>query len=200
RNRFFDRHVQYIGNRLALEAYLQGLAVVSLALTGFTRHMNIREKLHLDQAKSRTFTRFAAPTLHIQCKPSGLVPTDFGLRKLGEEVPDLREYACVRRGVRTRRSTDRGLIDFNDFVDVVESIDLLVRQRLPARIVEPLIENREQGIMDKRRLSAARHTRDAGERSQWNPEVDVLQVVTGRPLQHQRFSATGTALRRIRHL
>src|SRR5690606_12553715 len=77
RNRFFIRHVQYIGNGLALEAYLQGLAVVSLARTGFTRHMNIREKLHLDQAKSGTFTRVAAPALHIERKPSGLVPTDF---------------------------------------------------------------------------------------------------------------------------
>ena len=36
-----DGHVEYIGNALTLEAYLEGFAVVTLAMTLLTGHLNV---------------------------------------------------------------------------------------------------------------------------------------------------------------
>src|SRR5271155_1549 len=46
--RFFTRHVKYVGDRLASERNLERVAVVASALAYLARDVNIRKEVHLD--------------------------------------------------------------------------------------------------------------------------------------------------------
>jgi hypothetical protein len=46
--RLLDRHVQHVGDRLALEADLQGVAVITLAVADLAGDVDVRQELHLD--------------------------------------------------------------------------------------------------------------------------------------------------------
>jgi hypothetical protein len=61
-----DRHVQHVGDRLALEDDLQRLAVVALALADVAGDVDIRQEVHLDLDDAVALAGLAAATLDIE--------------------------------------------------------------------------------------------------------------------------------------
>ena len=127
--RLLDREVEDIGDVLALERDVEGVAVVARALAHLARHVHVGEEVHLDADRAVARARLAAATLHVEREPARLVAAH--LRFLGgrEQRADLVEHAGVRGRVRTRRAPDRRLVDVDDLVEVLGAFDGLVPAR-----------------------------------------------------------------------
>ena len=112
-----DSHVEHIVDRLTFVAYLQGLAVVALALTFLANHGHIREEVHLDKFHASALTGFATTALHIERETSGFVIADLGLGQLSEELADVVKHLGVGGWVGAWRAPNGGLVNFNDLVN-----------------------------------------------------------------------------------
>ena len=122
-----DRHVEHVGDRLALEADLERLAVVALAVALLARDVDVRQEVHLDLDLAVAAADLAAPALDVEREAAGLVAARPRLLRLGEQVADDVEQPGVRRRVRPRRAADRRLVDLDDLVELVEAGDAPVR-------------------------------------------------------------------------
>src|SRR6185436_2078687 len=71
--RLLDRHVEDVGDRLALEADVQRLAVVPLAVALLARHVDVRQEVHLDLDLPVAAAHLAAPALDVEGEAPRLV-------------------------------------------------------------------------------------------------------------------------------
>ena len=92
--------------------------------------------MHLDFDEPVALTCFAAPTFDVEGEPPGPIPAQLGLREIGEQLADRGEQAGIRGRIRARRTTDRALIDVDDFVDVIEPLQPIVSAGNDFRPVE----------------------------------------------------------------
>ena len=127
---FLDRHLQDVGDRLALESDLQGLAVVALALALVALDIDVGQEVHLDLDDAVALAGLAAAALHVEGEAAGLVAARLGFRQAGEPVADRREGAGIGRGVGARRAADRRLVDVDDLVEKFDALDLVVIARM----------------------------------------------------------------------
>ena len=136
--RLLDGHVEHVGDRLALEADVERLAVVALAVALLARHVDVGQEVHLDLDLAVAAADLAAPALDVEREAARLVAARPRLLRLGEQVADDVEQARVRRRVRARRAPDRRLVDLDDLVELVEAEDRRVRARPLPRAVQPV--------------------------------------------------------------
>src|SRR6201986_1367931 len=102
-----DRHLEDVGDVLALEAHLERLPVVALAVALLARDVYVRQEVHLDLDLAVAAAHLATTTLDVEREAAGLVATGACLRRLGEELAYLVEQADVGSGIGARRSADR---------------------------------------------------------------------------------------------
>ena len=195
--RLFDRHVEHVGDRLALEADVQRLAVVALAVALLARDVDVRQEVHLDLDLAVAAADLAAAALDVEREAAGLVAARARLLGLGVQVADLVEEADVGRRVRARRAADRRLVDADDLVQVLEALDALVRARPHPRAVELVGDGLVEDLVDQRGLARARHARDRAEDAQRHLDVDVLEVVLGRAHDLDVAGRLAALLRRL---
>src|SRR5687768_18222480 len=96
---FRDAHLEHVCDVLALEAHLQRLSVVALALTDLTGYVHVRKEVHLDLNRSLTRAGLAAAPAHVEREPSRLITPALRIRGLGEQFADVVEHAGVGGGV-----------------------------------------------------------------------------------------------------
>src|SRR3989442_8858770 len=130
------RQIEHVGDRLSFVPDLQGFPIVTPALTDFARNVDVGEEVHLDFDEPVALTRFAAAPLDVEGKPPGPVPAQLGLREIREQLPDRGEEAGIRGRIRARGATNRALIDVDDFVDLIETLQAIVGARNDLRTVE----------------------------------------------------------------
>ena len=176
-DRLLDGHVEHVGDRLALEADVERLLVVALAVALLARHVDVGQEVHLDLDLPVAAAHLAAPALDVEREAPGLVAARPRLLGLGEQVADDVEQAGVGRRVRARRAPDRRLVDLDDLVELVEAEHRGVRPRALARAVQAVGDRLEQDLVDQRRLARARHAGDAGQHAQRDVDVERLEVV-----------------------
>src|SRR5690606_17942812 len=63
---FVDRHVEHVGDRLALELHFERLPVVALALADVAGDINVGQEVHFDLEDAIALTFFAAATLDVE--------------------------------------------------------------------------------------------------------------------------------------
>ena len=117
-DRLLDRHVEHVGDRLALEAHLERLAVVALAVALLARHVDVRQEVHLDLDLAVAAADLAAPALDVEREAPRLVPARPRLLRARVEVADVVEQPDVGGRVGPRRAPDRRLVDVDDLVDL----------------------------------------------------------------------------------
>src|ERR1700732_2864260 len=61
-----DRHVEHVGDALALEGDLERLAVVALALADVALDVDVGQEVHLDLDDAVALARLAAPALDVE--------------------------------------------------------------------------------------------------------------------------------------
>ena len=127
--RLLDRHLEHVGDRLALEPDVEGLAVVALAVALLARHVDVGQEVHLDLDLPVAAADLAAPALDVEREAAGLVAARPRLLRLGEQLADLVEQPDVGGRVGPRRAPDRRLLDLDDLVELVQAGDAPVRPR-----------------------------------------------------------------------
>ena len=70
--RFGDRHLQHVGDRLALVVDLEGFAVVALAVADLARDVHVGQELHLDLQDAVALAVLAAAALDVEAEAAGL--------------------------------------------------------------------------------------------------------------------------------
>ena len=124
-----DRHVEHVGDALALELHLQRLAVVALAVADVAGDVDVGQEVHLDLDQAVALAGLAAAALDVEAEAAGLVAARLALGQAGEPVADLGEGAGVGRRVGARGAADRRLVDVDDLVEMFEAGDRLAGRR-----------------------------------------------------------------------
>src|SRR5882757_4837861 len=175
-----DRHVEHVGDRLALEQNIQRLAVVALAVADVAGDVDVGQEVHLDLDDAVALAGLAAAALDVEREAAGLVAARLRLRQAGEPLADRREGAGVGRRVGSWRAADRRLVDVDDLVEVFEPLDLVVRGGGFAGAVDLARDRLVERVDEERRLAAAGDAGDAGEQAERDLGGDVLEVVAAR--------------------
>jgi hypothetical protein len=71
KSRLLDRHVEHVGDRLALEQHLQRLAVVALALAHLAGDVDVGQEVHLDLDDAVALAGLAAAALDVEGEAAG---------------------------------------------------------------------------------------------------------------------------------
>ena len=80
---------------------------------------------------------------------------------------------------------DRGLVDVDDFVDVLNPVDLVVLADRAVGLVQLVGKRVEEHAFDERRLARPRDAGDAHEAAERDGHVDVFEVVLARAAHHE---------------
>ena len=196
--RVLDRHVEHVGDRVALELHLERLAVVAFAVAFLTRHVNVGEEVHLDLDQPVALARLAPAALDVEREPPGLVPARGAFGQTCEPVPDLGEGAGVGGGVGARGAADRALVDLDHLVAHFEAGNLVMRACDHPRAVEHARGPGVERVEREAALAAARQAGHASESAERDADRHVLQVVGPRTVDGDRVAVALAAL--FRHL
>ena len=172
-----DGHVEHVGDALSLEADLEGLAVVALAVAGFAGHEHVGQEVHLDGLVAVAATGLAASAGDVEGEASGLVGSHLRLGHLDEEFADVGEDLGVGGGIAPGGATEGRLIDADHLVDGFDALDAVECKWLLLRGIEILAEVGLEGLVDEGGFAAAAHAGDADEHAEGNLDGDILQVV-----------------------
>ncbi|MNC54563.1 hypothetical protein D3C75_1040510 [compost metagenome] len=140
---------------------------------------------HLDQAI--TLAGLAASAFHVEGETPGAITAGAGFRHAGKQLANRCEQAGVGGRVGARRAADRALVDVDHLVEVLQAVERLVGggfQRGGA--IQRGGGQREQGVVDQRRLARAGHPGHAGQQADRDFQVDILQVITAGTLELER--------------
>src|SRR5882762_5368162 len=132
---------------MVLVADGERFGIVAAAAAHFTHHINVGKKIHFDAAKAVALAGFAAAALDVKAEAAGAVAAFARFRKHGKEIANGREDAGVGGGIRARRAADWGLIDFDDFVDVLGADNFAVRGGRFGRAIEFLRERAIKNVV-----------------------------------------------------
>src|SRR5438105_11421371 len=70
---FLDRHVEHVGDRLALEQHFERLAVIAFALADVAGDVDVGQKVHLDLDDAIALAGLAAAALDVEREAAGLI-------------------------------------------------------------------------------------------------------------------------------
>ena len=130
--RLLDRHLEHVGDRLALEPHLERLAVVAAALAGLARDVDVGQEVHLDLDLAVALAGLAAAALDVEREAARLVAAHLRVGRERVELADVGEEVGVRRRVRAGRAADRALVDLDHLVEDLDPLDRLVLAGLDA--------------------------------------------------------------------
>src|SRR5467141_322485 len=179
---------------MVLVADSERFGIVAAAPAHFAHHVNIRQKIHFDAAKAVALAGFAAAALDVKAEAAGAVAAFARFRKHGKEIANGREDAGISGGIRARRAADRGLIDFDDFVDVLGADNFAVRGGRFGRAIEFLRERAIKNVVDERGFAGTRDAGDDSEQAERQRDVDILEIVGAGAENLYRFAVGAAAL------
>ena len=189
--RVFDGHREDISDVLSSVEDLKGFSVVAFGMADLALDEDIGEEVHLDLFHALSCAGFATPSAFVGCdiegEASGLIATDFGFFGRGKDFADVVEDSCVGRGVGPWGSADRGLIDFDDPVDVLEPVDACVGAGLRFRAHDVLFGGSQEDLVDEGRFARPGNSSDSEHASDGEGDIDVLEVVVLGTLDDHRL-------------
>ena len=137
--------------------------VISLAFALLARNKNVRQEMHFDFDNSVALTFFASASGDVERESASLITPFFSVVGRGEKFPDIGERARVSGGVRPRRPTYRRLVDCDDLIEILYTLDFVAIAVTNLRAVEFVGRYRQQDFVYERTLAAARNARDRRE-------------------------------------
>ena len=174
---FLDRHVQDIGDRLALVVDFQRFAVVPGAVAHLAGHVDVRQEVHFDLQRAVAGAGLAAAALDVEGEPARQVAADLRLGGFGEELADVVKDTRVGGRVGPRGPADRALVDVDHLVEVLEALDRLVPPRHLLGAVELVGQDLVEDLVDQGGLAGAADAGHRGEQAQREGGIHVQEVV-----------------------
>ena len=146
-------------------------------MADLTWHIDIRQEVHFDLQDTVAAAGLASAALHIKAESSLLVAARLGILRCRKQVADLIEQTCVRCRIGTRCSSDRGLVDVDDLIELFHTDDVFVCTRNRPRTVQISCQPFVQNFIDKGTLSRSGDSGHAGHDTEREIHVDIFQIV-----------------------
>lgn len=132
---FLDCHIQDIVDTFVFVFHFQRFSVITFTLAHFTWNIDICQEMHLDLDDSVTAARLTASALDVKTETSFLVTSCLRICSRGKKISNLVKNACIRCRIGPRCTSDRRLIDIDDLIKLVKSLDFLMFARDSPRTV-----------------------------------------------------------------
>ena len=152
------RHFKHVVYALSLILNVKGIAVVSSAAADVTLHVNVGKEVHLNALYTVTLTRLTSSAAHVKGKSARIVALCLGVFGLGKKIAYICEESRIGCGVRARCSSNRALVNVDNLIEILESLDSVDLAGLGYRAIKLLCQSSIQNSVDERGLSAARNT------------------------------------------
>ena len=123
---FFDSHFQNIMDVFPLVGDGKGFGVKPFSIAERARCPHIIHKVHIKTNLSHPSAFGAGSFLDIEAKPAGLKACCLAFGKFCEEISDIIEDFDVGTRIGTRSSSNGSLIDGNDLVKMLQSMNCFV--------------------------------------------------------------------------
>src|SRR6266852_1234229 len=150
---FGGRKIQDVGNGVAFEAHGERLGIVAAAAADFAGDVNIGKKIHFDAAQAIALAGFAAAAFYVEAEAAGTVA------------------ALARFGEHGEKLADGGLVDLDDFVDLIGADDFAMRSGRLLRAIEFLGERAIKNVVDESGFAGAGDASDYGEQAKRERDV-----------------------------
>ena len=177
RQRLGYRHVEHLGDILALEPDFQSLAVITLTVADLTGHGDIGQKLHLNLDKAVAAASLAASSLDIERETPGPVTAQAGFGDGGEKLADRREQAGIGGGIAAGRTPYRRLVDIDNLVDILGAGNLIALTAALPGAIEKLGKLTIKYLVNQSALTTAGDSGNADKFPEWYMHVDIFKVV-----------------------
>ena len=133
--RLLDGQVEHLVDVLPFVLHLQHGGFVAGSIALLAGQLDVGEELHLHRDRAIALADVAAASRHIKGEVAGGVSPALGLGLGGKELPDGVEGLDVGDRIGSRGAPDRRLVDQNDIVQPLRSLELTVQVRRVAAFV-----------------------------------------------------------------
>ena len=133
--------------------------------------------MHLDLQNPVAAAGFAPAAFDIEAEASLLIASRLGICRSGEQVPNQVKYPGIRGRIRAGRAPDGRLVDVNDFIQLLDSFDILVLARNGPGPVQFFCQTLVQDFVDQRAFPGAGNACHASHHSQRELHIYILQIV-----------------------
>ena len=125
-HRLLDRHIEDIIDAFPFIFDLQRFPVIALAAADLTRHIDIRQEMHLDLDDTIATAGFTSSALDIEAESSLAVTLGLCVRRRSKQIADQIKYSGISSGVGSGSPSDGRLVNVDDFVQLFHTFDTLV--------------------------------------------------------------------------
>src|SRR6267154_6889757 len=162
---------------MAFEADGQRFRIVAAAAADFASDIDIGKKIHFDAAQAIALASFAAAAFYVEAEAAGTIAALAGFGEHGEKLADGREDSGIGGRIGARGAADGGLVDLDDFVDLICADDFAMGAGRFLRAIEFLGEGAVENVVDQCGFAGARDAGDHGEEAERESDVDIFQIV-----------------------
>src|SRR5262249_24424673 len=152
---------------------LERLPSEAATLAHRARDPDVGQEVHLEAIRAVAVAGFAAATRDIEAEPARAVSLGIRLREQREQVANLVENLDVSRRVGARCAPDGRLIDIDHFIELVESLDPIVRAGLGAGTVEVARERIAKDVAYQRTFAGPGDAGHADEQTERKGDIDI---------------------------
>lgn len=151
--------------------------VVAATVASGAGDVDVGEEVHFDFVDAVALAGFAASALNIETEAAGFITAKFSFGLMGEKLADLVEDAGVSRDIGARSAADRGLVDDDTLVEMLDAVDALVEAGNGLGAVEASKELVREDFVDEGGFPGAGDAGDDGHDAKWELDGDIFQVV-----------------------
>ena len=102
---------------------------------------------------------------------------------MDEKGTDVTEHTCIGSRVGTRGAPDGGLVNIDDFVKMLDALNMFVGHGLIQRAVEMLGEDGVEGLVDECGFTTATDSGDDNKLAKGELDINVFEIVTSAAAQ-----------------
>src|SRR6267154_44627 len=166
--------IQNIADGMSFVAHRERFRIVAAPAADFAHHINVREKIHFDTAEAVSLAGFATTSFDVETEAARAIAAFARFGQHGEKIADRRENAGVGGGIRSRRTANGGLIDFNNFVDLVGAEDFAMRGGRFRGAIKVLRERAVENVVDERGFAGTGNAGNHREQAKRQCNVHIL--------------------------
>ena len=156
--------------------------------------------MHLDLQQAVALAGLAPAASGVEGEPPRAVAPGLGVLGGGKQLPDVVEESRVGGRVTAGRAADGGLVNVDDLVQILLSLDAVVLARAHLHPVQIGPQLFVEDLVDQRGFAAARHAGNAGKGAQGDVHVHATQVIFPGAEDFQVLPVARTAVLRNRNL
>ena len=105
--------------------------------------------MHFYFLNTITPTCFTSSAFNIERESSCFETTHLCIRGFLKQISDVIKHSCKRSRVASWCSTNRTLVNLNKLINILNSDNLIIRQRLKFRVVEQILQYWHESLFDE---------------------------------------------------